>query len=294
VADLFDMQDEIVAWLANQLGAQLVAAEARRAEHVPHPDSMDLYFRGRACLHDGGTAEHMAKASGFFERALMLDPANVGALVGAGFVDFYRAANLFADDGPALLGAAEATLTKALSLSPRHAWAHERLGHVLIHTNRATQGIAECERALALDRNLAGAHAIIGVGKLFLGRAEETEAHVKEALRLSPRDTLAHMWLAIAGFAKFFVRRDDEAVTLFRRSIETNRNYPQAHFWLAAALAQLGRLNEARSAVASGLALDRTFTIRRYRTAVRSDDPAVRAQGRRLIEGMRKAGVPEG
>jgi tetratricopeptide (TPR) repeat protein len=144
------------------------------------------------------------------------------------------------------------------------------------------------------DRNLAGAHAIIGIGKLFIGRAEETESHVKEALRLSPRDTLAHMWLAIAGFAKFFVGKDDEAVTLFRRSIETSRNYPQAHFWLAAALAQLGRLNEARSAVASGLELDRTFTIRRYRTAVRSDDPAVRAQGRRLIEGMGKAGVPEG
>jgi TolB-like protein len=46
VADLFDMQDEIVTWLASQLGTQLVAAEARRAEHVPHPDSMDLYFRG--------------------------------------------------------------------------------------------------------------------------------------------------------------------------------------------------------------------------------------------------------
>ena len=39
VADLFDMQDEIVARLANQLGAQLIAAEARRAERAPHPDS---------------------------------------------------------------------------------------------------------------------------------------------------------------------------------------------------------------------------------------------------------------
>ena len=48
VADLFDMQDEIVARLANQLGAQLIAAEARRAERAPHPDSMDLYFQGMA------------------------------------------------------------------------------------------------------------------------------------------------------------------------------------------------------------------------------------------------------
>ena len=36
------------------------------------------------------------------------------------------------------------------------------LGIVQIFTNRAIQGIAECERALALDRNLANAHAAIG------------------------------------------------------------------------------------------------------------------------------------
>ena len=46
MADLFDMQDEIVARLANQLGTQLIAAEARRAEQAPHPDSMDFYFQG--------------------------------------------------------------------------------------------------------------------------------------------------------------------------------------------------------------------------------------------------------
>jgi adenylate cyclase len=45
VADLFDMQDEIVARLANALNAQLIIAEARRAERAPSPDSMDLYFK---------------------------------------------------------------------------------------------------------------------------------------------------------------------------------------------------------------------------------------------------------
>src|SRR5882762_10261543 len=42
VADLFDMQDEIVARLANTLNAELIAAEARRAEHILHPEAMDL------------------------------------------------------------------------------------------------------------------------------------------------------------------------------------------------------------------------------------------------------------
>src|ERR1700683_3062919 len=50
LADLFDMQDEIVARLAGALNVQLVAAEARRAEQGPTPDSMALYFQGGAFL----------------------------------------------------------------------------------------------------------------------------------------------------------------------------------------------------------------------------------------------------
>ena len=84
VADLFDMQDEIVSRLANTLDAQLIAAEARRAERSLHPDAMDLYFQGMACLNKGLTPEHMAQARGFFERALALDPGNIEALVGIG------------------------------------------------------------------------------------------------------------------------------------------------------------------------------------------------------------------
>jgi TolB-like protein/class 3 adenylate cyclase/Flp pilus assembly protein TadD len=293
LADLFDMQDEIVARLANQLGAQLIAAEARRAERAPHPDSMDLYFQAMACVHKGSTPEHMTEARGFFERALASDPGNINALVGAAFVDYMRAVSFFADDRAALLAAAEAALTKALSLAPEHAFAHVYLGSVQIYTNRVAQGIAECERALALDRNLVGAHAAIGVAKVFIGRGEETEAHINEALRLSPRDTYAYLWMFIAGQAKLVVSSDEGAVTILRRAIESNRNFPLTHFFLAAALAHLGRVNEARAAIQAGLALDPTFTIPRFRGSPPSDNPTYLAQRERICDGMRKAGVPE-
>ena len=64
---------------------------------------------------------------------------------------------------------------------------------------------------------------------------------------------------------------------------------------LAAALAHLGRLDEARSAVNAGLALNPTYSISRARaarTAV-SDDPTHLAQLETYFDGMRKAGVPE-
>src|SRR6202020_2581881 len=62
LADLFDMQDEIVARLAGALNAELVAAEARRAEQAPSPNSMDLYFQGLACFYKGLTPDNMAQA----------------------------------------------------------------------------------------------------------------------------------------------------------------------------------------------------------------------------------------
>jgi TolB-like protein/class 3 adenylate cyclase len=293
LADIFDMQDEIVARLARQLGTQLVAAEARRSERAPNPDSMDLYFQGVACRNRGLTPEHMTQARSFLERALALDPGNLEALVGRANVEIISATTFATGDRAARLAATEATLTKALSLAPEHARAHLQLGHVQILTNRAAQGIAECEQALALDPNLASAHAAIGLAKFYMGRGEETEGHVSEALRLSPRDTFAYLWIVIAGAAKLGLGAHEEAVARFRRALEINRNYPLAHFALAAALAQLGRLEDARAAAQAGLALDPTFSISRYRRAsAASDNPTVLAERERFFEAMRKAGVP--
>jgi tetratricopeptide (TPR) repeat protein len=198
------------------------------------------------------------------------------------------------DDREASLAAAEATLSKALAMAPNHAWAHCLLGAVQISTNRATQGIAECERALALDRNLVNAHGIIGLAKYFIGRGEETEAHVDEALRLSPNDTFGYLWMTYAGVAKMQLGLDDEATDWFRRGLETNQNFPPAHFYLAAALVHLGRLDEARAAVKAGIALDPAFTIFRFRAGASSDNHTYLAQLEHVIEGMRAAGIPEG
>ena len=295
LADLFDMQDEIVARLANALNAQLLAAEARRAEQTPNPDSMALYFQGLAWLNKGLTPDHVAQAQSFFDRAFAADPDNVDALIGSARTDVDAGALSFVTDPIAAFASAEAKLTKALSSVPDHARGHMCLGAVYIWTKRAAEGIAECEHALALDRNLVAAHTTIGLGKIYVGRAEETEAHVAEALRLSPRDTLAHIWMMFAGIAKARLGNWEQAVAWCRRAIEANRNHPLTYFTLAVALAQLGRADEAHSAVKVGLALNPAFTISRARVTYTpvSDDPTYLAQTEAVLEGMRKAGVPE-
>jgi TolB-like protein/class 3 adenylate cyclase/Flp pilus assembly protein TadD len=294
VADLFDMQDEIVSRLASTLNTQLIEAEARHAERSLHPDAMDLVFQGRAWFNKGMTPEHIAQARGFYERALALEPGNVEALVGTAQANFAIGSNFLTDARIEHLTAAEVAVTKALSLAPNHPRAHFVLGLVQTFTNRAAQGIAKYERALALDRNLANAHANIGFGKLCLGRAGETEAHIERALHLSPRDNAVNIWTLYVGIAKFWQGADAEAIVWLRRSLEANRNHPTAHFYLAAVLAHVGELDEARATAQAGLALNPSFSIRRFRTNTPSNHPVYLAGRERVYEGLRMAGVPEG
>ncbi len=295
LADLFDMQDEIVARLANALDAQLAAAEARRAEQAPTPDSIDLYFQGLAWLNKGRTRDTLAQARRFFDRALTADSAYVDALIDSARADAYAATLFFVTDPAAVLAAADARLSKALSLAPEHPHGHMWLGYIEICNGRAAQGIAECEHALTLDRNLATAHAIIGLGKIFVGCSEETETYVLQSFRLSPRDTIAYTWMSYVGIAKNQLGSYEQAATWCRRSIEANRNHPTAWIQLTAALARLGRLDEAHSAAQAVLERSPAFTLCRARAAwmALSDDPTFLARTEQILEGLREAGIPE-
>ena len=99
--------------------------------------------------------------------------------------------------------------------------------------------------------------------------------------------------MIIAAGAKLGAGRDEEAVVWYNRSIGLNPNRPITHFAVAAALARLGRLEEAREAVRAGLNLDPGFTIARFRSVTFGDHPVYLAGRERMSEGMRMAGVPE-
>ena len=245
-------------------------------------------FRG-CWLNKGRNPGNVAQARRFFDHSLIADPETIDALVGSARVDALEGGYSFVPDPRAALAAAEVKLIKALSSVADHALGQMCLEYVCIATKRAAQGIAECEHALALDRNLVNAHSLVGLGKIFVGRAEETEAHVVEALRLSPRDSLAYLWMTNAGLAKLHLGSWEEAVAWCRRVIEANRSHPNAHFWLAAAITNLDQRDEARTAVQVGLALNPSFTVSRARAAwtAMSDDPTYLAGLEPVFEGLR-------
>jgi predicted Zn-dependent protease len=87
---------------------------------------------------------------------------------------------------------------------------------------------------------------------MFDGHAEETEREENEALRLSARDPRAWIWMNFSGAAKLHLDANEDAVTRLRRAIGLNPNFPVMHFALAAALANLGRMEEARAETHAG------------------------------------------
>ena len=293
LSNLFSMQDDIVASLASQLGVELVTHEARRAERVPTPDSMDLYFQGMSWYNKGRNPADVDRARSFFERALALDPDNLDAVVGKAAADYQVAISYSVDDKAERLHSIEAQLNRVLSQSPNSAGAHLLMGRVLGQTNRQAQAIEELNRALTLNPSFAFAHAAIGLAKLYHGHPEETESHVRQALDASPRDTDANVWVGLMALAKQRLGAYEDALDLYRRSIELNRNWPTGRLTYAATLVELGRLDEARAEVKAALALNPNFTLRRYRDAAQSDNPVFLKGRERIIEGMRKAGVPE-
>ena len=294
VADLFSMQDDIVASLASQLGAELITSEARRAERTPTPDSTDLYFQGMAWYNKGRNNEDVDRAHVFFERALALDPSNIQAALALAAADVQVAVSYSVDDRAARLRSAEVNLNRALSQSPNNAWAHYLIGRILVQTNRQSQAISESERALALNPNFAAASAQIGFAKLADGHPEETDRYEREALHASPRDTDANVWVAYMALAKLHLGAYEDALALYRHSMELNRNYATGRFLYAANLVELERLDEAKIEVETALTLNPKFTLRRYREGAQSNNPVFLQRRERIIEDMRRAGTPEG
>jgi TolB-like protein/DNA-binding winged helix-turn-helix (wHTH) protein len=294
VADIFEMQDKIVVRLAGQLNATLILAEARRLGKSPNPDAFDLSLQGTASLIRGPYPDCLQQARSFFARALAIDPDDVRALCGCAAADISELFRFEALDRLKVLAAAEASLSRALSLAPERADAHLWLSFVKSVSNRPEEGVAEAEQALALDRNMALALVAKATAKLFLGCAEEAiDCHL-QALRLSPRDAGAHAWMYGVGAAKLHLGEYEDAAKWLRQSVMANPNFSMAHFLLGAALGQLGRVRESHAEAEAGLARNSTFTISSFRDGAESDNPIFLKQRNNVYEGLRLAGIPEG
>jgi TolB-like protein len=294
-ADLFSTQDEVIARLARMVEIELTAAESRRAarERPNDLDSIDLTMRGKAIWNQPLTLDTIRAARRLFEAALRLDDRNVPALLGFANAHLWEVNTYVSDYRADQIQAAEAAISKAITLASASAGSRFSCGLLLYAKREPARALREFELAIALDGNLAPAHAFAGLMKFFLGRSEETRAHVGEAMRLSPRDPLLFHWHFIIGVSDLYLGRVVRAKNSLRKSVELNPSWSLANFVFAGALALAGLLAEAAEACAAARRLAPNFSVSMFRAQAVSDNPVYLAQRQVLYEGLLRAGVPE-
>jgi tetratricopeptide (TPR) repeat protein len=181
-----------------------------------------------------------------------------------------------------------------VALDPRSADAHYVLGFAIRAQGDIDRALVENETAVALNPNHAPGHAGIGICWIMRGRPQEALPNFAHAFRLSPRDPLRAGWHTWTGIAYMMLGDDRRALEESKRSTAANPRSAGAFTLQAAALALLGRQDEAQAALAMRQQLgpsDLTITI--IKEGSQSDYPEYSRLMERYYEGLRQAGLPE-
>jgi adenylate cyclase len=289
VADLFKLQDEVVARLANSLGYELVRTEAEKDARSKSPDAVDLAMRGWALVwqeqQQQRTRENNNAAKALFEQALKIDPNETDALAGDAYaymLEYTRGwATAGTDYEAKILGQAD----RAIALAPDNMWAHNTKSLYLSSSRRANEGLSAADAGLAIKPDDPPLRRARGAAELVLGRYEQAISDVQQAMRLSPRDPRIGLWLVTLGDAELGLGHFDAAIDEYKKAIDAGWRAYQSYRGLAAAYALDGRMEEATSALAEARRLNPELTLKSQQTHSVNIPP--------LLEGLRKAGLPE-
>jgi len=289
LTDVFALQDEVAVAVVSAIQPKLLQKEIglaarRRPENLT---AYDYYLRAMQQFYLS-TREGMAEAIRLAHRALELDPrfGFVAALAGAGHAISVLLG--YAIDPQFERKEAVRLLHLALSLDDGDpdtlAWA-SMISTFMVGDSESA--IEMADRAVALNPNSFNAWHYRGWVYKNAGLPEEAIRSFERAIRMSPVDPLLHRSLTGMGAAFVELRRFDEAIGTGKKSLRQNPSYSPAYRNLASAFAHLGRDAEMREAAVLLLELDPDFTISTFIAR------GGQSNAKLLIEGLRKAGLPE-
>jgi tetratricopeptide (TPR) repeat protein len=299
--NLTKAQDEIVGRLARTLGIELVEAAGRQIEQEKpvNPDARDFVMRGWAASYLPLTEAHLQEAQRAFEQALAIDPQSVDARVGIARAMLNLGAAGWSKSREQDNVRIETLLLEALERDRNDPRAHFGLGWLRRLQNRFIDSQIELEKAVALDRNFAGAMLQLGYTLNALGEPEAALPHFEKSLRLSPRDQNVFFFYLGVGQCHLLLSHMDEAIDSLRKGHAANPRFWQLSLWLAAAFGLRGDVDEAKAALAEALKLHPEFNsfaqLRRdtaYRVLFSNPQFSALAQKTFLV-GLRRAGLPE-
>ena len=290
IADLFKLQDQVVARLGNTLGFELVRAEASKSARSTNPDAIDLTMRGWAVLWQGIQQRSMTEkqaiyyaARPLFEQALAIDPNYADALAGDAMtymVDYlYGWSPAGTDYDGKVIGQAD----RAIALAPDDVRGYYPKSVYLRMSNRAKEAVQVAGDGLAVNPNSNQLYGARSAAEVALGRFEQAKSDAQESIRLSPRDPQVGLRYVTLGDAEVGLGHLDAAIEDYEKAIDVG--YHNRVVNMAGAYALQGKMDEAKSVLAEALRANPKLTVKMLtdRFAI---PPA-------LAEGLRKAGLRE-
>ena len=295
-SDMYAFQNEVTGRIARALNLELKEASSRQVARgrAGNLDADDHALRAWAELWTKPqTRETNDAALDFVKKALALDPANAEAHGVAAYAYARASAYRWGFSRADALRLGIAAGEKAIALDPKNADALYALGfnYTLAGEIQKSQGLMR--QVIEINRNHAPAYFFYGQNLIRLGQPRDAISWIELAFALSPRDPLRSIFYSGIARARIAMGEDALAIEAARQGIAANRDHAHNHAVLTAALAHLGRMDEAKAALREFQRVQPGITVARYRQAQTANEPVAVKTNARLMTGLAKAGLPE-
>jgi TolB-like protein/Flp pilus assembly protein TadD len=281
--DIFDLQDAVTARIVSQLSGRLTATPSRR--RTTSIAAYDLCVRGRALItNGGGKTSVLQEAIATMERALALDPTYAEPHRWIAFCHLLTWVHGMEAETPHRANGVEHART-AVRLDPQDAGNQWVMAWVLSYENLIPETEQAFAKALSLDPNNADAWATYADICAVQGKIAVALDGIQRAIRLEPHTPFFFFWFE--GFILYLSGDYEGAVRATQRSEVFGT---ASHRILAAALAKLGRIDDAKRAATMYMESTPGFRISRWLSLHAYGDPATLEH---YAEGCRLAGLPE-
>jgi TolB-like protein len=291
LGDIFAIQAEIARNVVGAIEPFVLAAEGTRAFAREAQDLGAWEHVARAQTHVWRlNREDNRAAIAALQRAVDSYPNYEPARSLLGFCLLFAAHNGWIDRSEGMKAGREHTL-RAIELDHWTTWGQIALGYLRMMERRTAEAIAAFEAAVRLDPSSAAAHCYLSHGFAFAGRDCEAIEHAETAIRLSPMDPEMAMFFGGIAVAHYTAGRYDRALHYSDELLRLRPGFQGAQRLRCAALAQLGMIDEARQYLEHVRIGQPQLTLQWIRESVPYQTPATME---RFLDGMRRAGVPEG
>ncbi|MDH4204618.1 MAG: hypothetical protein OEV45_03725 [Desulfobacteraceae bacterium] len=287
LTDIFAIQDEVTKEIITAMNVELTEGEQAQlaAKATDNLESYLKFMQARENIYHL-SIESIALAKKLAEEAIALDPEYASAYRLLG-VTYMHDALLGTSKSPkqSLTKAIE-LVKKAIELDDMNGYSHAVLGFLFLLIKQYDQAIAESERGITLNPNVADIHAWRALTLRFMGMSEEALREYKKAIRINP---IPPSWY-LHGLAMTYcwIGRYEEAITECEKAISQDPNSLYAHIAMTVIYSLSGRGEKARSEAAEVLRIHPKFSLNKYEKRVRYKN---QEDTDRYIGALRKAGL---